>query len=145
VSRDNTDALSTPSPPLVPRIPPGRAVHIPHLEHFPPREDNFFPHSAVFHPPPPVPPRAFAHPAHLSPFLHFPPSPAITPAHLSPFLRFPLPPATTSAHYRPHMGFMSPPPRPTTRPQAPDDRQAGGSFVHFPPPPSGPWNDNDNA
>jgi hypothetical protein len=128
INRDDTDALSTPSPPHVPGILPGRAPRFPHFVHLPP--PPFQPAATWCSTPfwPSNPPTTSTHAPHNSHFGHLPPPPPL------PFV-----------HHPPHGGFSHLPPMPISRPQAPDERQAGGPFGHLTQPPPGPWNDNDNV
>jgi hypothetical protein len=123
--------MSTPSPPHVPRIPPGRAPHLPQHAHFTPppfQPAATWSSSPFWHPPPPA---TSAHAHHLPPFGHLSPQPSLAFAH---------------HHHPPPGGFSHLPSMPTNRPQAPWDREAQGALGsgHLPPPPSPPFNDNDN-
>lgn len=146
----DTDAMSTPSPPRAPMFPPGRAPHLPPFGHLPPRGDNFFAHSAVFHPAPRssnhFEPLGVARLRTRSSFLHAPPPPPL-PQPLQPTTYFneSTNPFAAFARADAHSGVMPPPPPvSTSRPQAPIMHEGENIFARFSPPPRR-WNDNDNA
>jgi hypothetical protein len=127
IDRDG-DAMSTPSPPRAPMFPPGRAPHLPPFGQLPSRGDDFFAHSAVFHPAPNrfhhfeplMPPNGFARQPTHSSFLHAPPPPPIPePSQPTSLFNRTTNSFAAFAHAAPHSGITPPPPR--------------------------RWNDNDNA
>lgn len=153
IDRDG-DAMSTPSPPRAPMFPPGRAPHLPPFGQLPPRGDDFFPQSAVFHPAsnrshhfePLMPPNGFARQPTHSPFLHAPPpTPIPEPSQPTSLFDRSTNPFAAFARAAPHSGIMPPPPpMSTSRPQAPIEHEDENVFARFPRPPRR-WNDNDNA
>lgn len=148
------DGMSTPSPPRAPMFPPGRAPQLPPFGHLPPRSDDFFAHSAVFHPAPHgshhfeplMPLNGFARPPTHSPFLHAPPPPPIPrPSQTQSYFNRPTNPFAAFAGADPHSGIMPPPPpMSTSRPQVPVEHEDEYIFTRHPPPPRR-WNDNDTA
>ncbi|GAB7333678.1 hypothetical protein MBLNU13_g05228t1 [Cladosporium sp. NU13] len=146
----DADAMSTPSPPRAPMFPLGRAPYLRRFRHFPPHGDDFFAHSAVFHPVPHssnhFDPLGVARPPTHSAFSHAPP-PSPIPQFSQPESYFNRPTNSFAAFARtaPHSRLQPPPPpMPTGRPQEPFERENEEIFARFPAPPRR-WNDNGNA